>query len=178
MAAAIADAIEEQPAAIEVDGYLYDTETGELLGPALKQGFVVDSNEAADWVLGKMVEKQARLAALQKAVERETKQLESLHKRFDEELEHFAKQKLEGLKERSLHLSFGALSFRASKGTNKITDMDAAVCWADEHRPEIVKVSRSVGVSDLLVEAERAGQALPFIDSTGPKENFSISLNK
>lgn len=171
---------------IVVDGYTVNKETGEVYGrsdcaPGL---FVIDSDDKADWVLQKRMDEESEINAINARIQALTDNLRSMRKehenrlqwlefRFDDELTEYAKTKLTD-KSKTAKFAYGKVSFRTSAGTNKILDMDAAVAYAEASpNPEIVKVTKSVNVSDLKENFDLSG--LPFIESSGPKETVTIA---
>lgn len=156
---------------IEVEGMLIDDVTGEVIGLAIEmahdlsepQRFYIDSRNAAEWVMQRMFDEDAKLksvndqravinARLDKMANERSRRLEWIHRRFDAELADFAAQDLADTNSRlkTWRCAWGEVAFRVNKGTNKITDMLAAVAWALRVEPKIVKITQSVNVTDVL----------------------------
>ena len=176
--------ITERTTAVDADGWLYDVDTGEVLGiPDLPEDFALDCNQAADAALEIRARIEARLAALRmrkKALIENIERLEADQRRrlswwewqFSHGLVEFARTMLgRGKTAKFFH---GSVSFRATRGTNKIIDMDRAVTWMRDVDPERIHVVESVLVSDVLA-TRREGDVLPWLESTGPGESVTIS---
>lgn len=170
---------------ITEDGYVYDIETGEVLDIVAEEHFRPTDRKGVEWVLEKMSVHDAEALAIQARIDalvenlrvqknKHIKRREFLEYKYGADLQQFARETLEaaGGKSKTATFDHGKVSFRSSKGTRRIADMDAAVNWAIEHGLEsAVKVVRSVNVSDLPNDAD----AEPFIEASGPKETASIS---
>jgi hypothetical protein len=155
---------------VEIDGFLYDSETGELLGAALPQpAFVVDSEEAASWVLGKILDAEAAVAAIDSTpdviraravlenAERIRKEraarLDWLKRRFEPELGAFARKQLDGKKTKTWKTVLGSVSLKTKNGGVRMTDEARALAWAKMHAPEAVKTTERFLISELPDEA-------------------------
>ena len=144
---------------ISKDGFIVDTETGEVLGHAeAHERFTVDDAHAAEWVLERVQSADAEIAACDarfKAISENIAAMRKEHEkrkgwllaRFALELEAFASLELEGKKTRTFKTPYGSLSFRTVPGSVKVLDMEAAVKWAKMYEPDAVKVTESVLVS-------------------------------
>ncbi|MEK9735789.1 MAG: hypothetical protein VW239_00535 [Candidatus Nanopelagicales bacterium] len=176
--------ITERRTAVDADGWLYDVDSGEVLGiPDLPDEFAVDCVQAADAALEIRARLEARLAALRMRKAALIANIESLEAdqrrrlawwdwRFGHGLVEFARSMLgRGKTAKFVH---GSVSFRATKGTNRIIDMESAVAWMRDVDPERVRVVESVLVSDVLA-TRREGDVLPWLESTGPGESVTIS---
>lgn len=153
---------------IEDKGLLIDNGTGEIMGMVgAPPTFFVDTPEAAGWVLRKMMEEEGALADiraqqsaimanLDKMAGERVRRLGWLHWRYDHELADFAKNELArtNSKTKTWRCAWGLVSFRLTKGTNKIIDMKSAVIWAKRHVPTAIKTAESVSVTDLLPHLE------------------------
>lgn len=143
---------------VEQDGFIIDTESGEVLGLATQEFHVTDE-ASADWVLKKLTESEAeiiklnlmlesvaeRLASERKAAERK---VEWLKARFGAELEQFAKENLPKGK-RTWKGTWGEVSFRTSPARLEVTDEETAIKWAERNCPSAVKVSKKFLKSEL-----------------------------
>lgn len=178
--------ITERRTAVDADGWLYDVDSGEVLGlPDLADGYAVDCVQAADAALEIRSRLEARLASLRLRKAALIANIEGLEAeqrrrlawwdwRFAAGLIAFARSRLG--KGRSAKFFHGAVTFRATKGTNKITDMDAAVAWMRARDPECVQVVETVMVSDVLAALARNGESRPaWLQSSGPGESITIS---
>lgn len=193
------DETTENATAIDKDGYHVDLATGEVLDHAdlmlLGQNsagdvhvhqdgsyFVVHDMASAEWVMDKLQQLDADLASVQArrlaqlhALGAQERKLEDkrtwLMTRFGAELQAFAHQELMGKKTKTLATGYGKLSFRITPGRVVVTDMAAAVTWAEGAQPDAVKVEKRVLTSLLLLDA----QALPpGIDIVSPSETFRV----
>lgn len=108
-----------------VGGYEINSQTGEILRYVGEPGFHIHDLATCEWVLERFTDREAQIAGYQaklKAVtdnlnamiRREQAKLDRLHERFDAELDAYARQQLEGRKERTLHTTYGSLSLRKS----------------------------------------------------------------
>ena len=148
-----------ETAPVEIDGALYDAETGEFLAFVDRAAaFAVVDQASAEWVLGKMLDAEAALAAvlqspevlrakavlanaeaLQKA---SASRLDSLHRRFDGELGDYARRELEGKKGRTLKTLLGSISLKTVKGGLRVADEAKALAWAKAPPPPPPPLSR------------------------------------
>ena len=179
--------------AVDSDGFLYDVDTGEVLGRAdLDDRFEIRDDDAAEWVLelrskleGDVIAIDARLKALGEMLR--TLRAEKMRRlswwdyRFSSRLTGYARTKLKG-KGRTAVFAWGKVAFRASKGTNTIINMERAVAWMRTWAPERVKVVESVSVKDALASLELAkdatGEAPEVADwlvSSGPQESVTVT---
>ena len=149
-----------------VDDYLIDLETGEIIATR-EPAFRVYSIGSAEWVLDRIGRREAAIGALrarreaiinnlEAMIKAEQRRLDGLHYRFDGELESFARAELErtGGRTKTLRTAFGSVSFRIVKASRKIVDMTAAVAWAKDWMPEIVRVKEDVLLSDLYADPD------------------------
>ncbi|MDQ3224469.1 MAG: hypothetical protein M3Q75_13500 [Gemmatimonadota bacterium] len=193
---------------VDEEGFIID-EQGEVLGMYRKPPFQPDTPEGCDWVLSKMAEQDGHIMAIrcrrmilnqnldQQERDRQKKSDWYLV-RFGPDLERVAREQLAGKKSKTLTLDHGRISFRQSKGTNRITDMDKAVKWADWHAEQIITVKKSVTATDLAAEVtrhlevvDREAELYPheseadpakereevaaFLESSGPRESVTIT---
>lgn len=184
----------ERPMEVDPDGWVYDPDTGEVLGhEQIPVVFEVRSSEDADWVLELRSEIEARLIALdirQKALvdQIQTLKREQMRRlswweyRFGPSLVAFARTLLAGSKKRTAQFTWGKVAFRRSPGRTSILDMDAAVEFVSAWAPEQVRVERSVtlsGVEAAVKAAARATGEMParllWVAHSGPEERCTIS---
>jgi hypothetical protein len=178
---------------VDTDGWVFDLETGEVLGLIdADERFEVDSVERAEWVLeirskieGELVALDVREAALLRQLRTlraaRLRRLAWWDYRFAPSLIAFARSLLAG-KERTAQFAWGRVSFRSTRGTTRILDMDAAIDWMKAWNPAKVKIRESVTVKDVLATrravAEEYGETpehLGFLASSGPGENVTVS---
>lgn len=177
---------------ITLDGVTYDMETGEVVEE--KEPFIPDTQDKVEWLLERMQKMDADLAALAARRTAVLENIESMRKEVSNRragleyayrpaLEKFARAALEsaGGKSKTWKCPFAKISFRATKGTNKIVDMEAAVAWATAHNAqEIVKVVSSVNVTDLITyldgcpDKEREEGRAILLESSPPGESVTI----
>lgn len=143
---------------VVMDGYLCDAETGEVLGlvEMPKETFAVVDEDSLDWVLGKILDAESDLIAIERSAEviraravlanvekmRKEKQsrLDWLHARFDGEIREFTAKALEGKKGRTLKRSLGSISLKTVKGGIRLADEQTAIELARLKFPEAVRV--------------------------------------
>jgi hypothetical protein len=182
------------------DGFIYRIDNGEIIGrngddeKPISELWSVDSDEAAEWVLEQraMIEsrilainarKRAMIENLDALANKEMRRLSWLEWRFAPSLIAYARKKLRG-KERTAIFQAGRVSFRKTGGNIVIIDMKAAVEWMRNWTPDKIKSKEWVNVGDLLKakkevdqwnETEDMHEALPFLISSEPSENVTIS---
>jgi hypothetical protein len=150
-----------------VDGYLVDSETGEVLGleKLPKEEFKVDSESAAEWVLNKMLEAESDVAAVdsspfvihartvlqnaEKLKKEKQGRVDWLHKRFDAELGAFARIQLANKKGRTFKAVVGSIALRKVVGGLRVKDEAAALRVAKMCYPHAVKTTHTFMISQL-----------------------------
>lgn len=146
-------------AIVEIDGELWDDETGNYLGP--KSSWIdgdIDSEDKALQFMRRHLELEAAVAAkklelqvIQDQDERlmkdELKRLEWWRNRYGEQMAAFARTKLR--KTKTWHSPFGSVSFRTSPAKVAVLDEEKAIEWAEASCPMAVKVKRSLLVSQV-----------------------------
>jgi hypothetical protein len=184
--------------ALDEDGWEYDVDTGEVLrfvglpSAPLAESFKVTDDASAEWVLelrskleGEIVGIDARLEALQKCLlsmrRDRVNRLKTWDWRFAPSLIEYAKSKLVG-KSKKAKFAHGIVAFHASTGTNKITDMEAAVAFVEEFDPGLVKVVKTTNVTNVKkimdeyeVSDKEIKEVAVWLESTGPRESVTIS---
>jgi len=192
----------EEPAAAPVteiiDGYICDAETGEVLGLAEEpEQFRVQDEDSCNWVLKLMLNAEAELIAIDNSPEvlaadavlrnaaeirkKKQKKLDWLHKRFDAELGEFAKQQLEGKKERTFKTILGSIALRVVRGGLRVADELAAIRWAYMAAPEAVKVTEKFLISEVPADTKEViALSLKDPDSAAPslKEAFALEPDR
>jgi hypothetical protein len=162
---------QEEVAVVIIDGCRYDAETGEFLGP-VDEKFRVDSIQAAEWVLQRMLEAEAAALAVEqtdaviqaRAIIANAEQLKAQHMRraeglryrFEAELAEFARQQLAGQKSRTWKTLYGSVALRRVAGGLRVEDPEAAVAWAKKELPAAVKVVESFQISAVSPETKAA----------------------
>lgn len=146
-------------ATVEIDGELWDDETGNYLGP--KSSWIegdIDSEEKALVFMRRHLELESRLLArknelrviqaqAERLVKDEEKRLEWWRARYGEQIAMFARTKL--TKTKTWHSPFGSVSFRTAPAKVTVLDEDKAIEWAEASCPAAVKVKRSLLVSQV-----------------------------
>lgn len=138
-----------EPRVIEMDGYLVDEETGEVVGVVTPPEFVIDSQSAAEWVMNKMLEAESQVAAFDKtdavihakavlanaeAMKKPLqRRVEWLHKRFDNELGEFAKTRLTKTC-KTWRCLFGTVSLRKVPARLALKDEGLAIRMAEDFK--------------------------------------------
>jgi hypothetical protein len=190
--------VHDRPTEIDSDGFIYDAETGEVLGhtgAVPDDGFAIMSPEGADWVLSKMAIQESELARVESLRAALLANLDSmlveprnrlawLHRRFDGELIAQAARDLEaqGGRSRTAKYPHGKVSLRKTPGSAEITDRHLAVEFVAEWAPDHVK--RSVGIEGvraaILAEIDAVDDpgdrtdTARFFRSAGPSERWTI----
>lgn len=146
-------------ATVEIDGELWDDETGNYLGP--KSSWIdgdIDSEDKALQFMRRHLELEAAVAAkklelqvIQEQAERllkdERKRLEWWKARYGEQMAAFARTKIK--KTKTWHSPFGSVSFRTSPAKVTVLDEDLAIEWAETSCPGAVKIKRSLLISQV-----------------------------
>lgn len=164
--------------------YLVDAETGEVLGLAeIKPAFIVDSKDAAEWVLERMSECDGEILALtarrdalvknlNTQIDATRKKRDWLDLRFKGELCFWAGEVLAGAKQRFVQTAFGRVTFRKTPGSIKVADVVAALDWARKNAPDAVKVTESVVVTPL--KGREAELPEGVFEVMAPGESFKV----
>lgn len=149
-----------------IDGFIVDTETGEVLGFVEQPTeFLVTDEDSCNWVLKKMLKVEADIMSIDNSADVlaadavlrnatalrrvKEKRLEYLHKRFDAELGEYARGQLQGKKERTFKTIFGAIALRFVKGGLRVADKTLALRWATTAAPDAIKVTEEFQISQL-----------------------------
>lgn len=173
------------------EGFLIDSTTGEILEVSTEgspdKPFTVSDRSSAEWVLDKMSETEAWMAAIN--LRREAmlanmeiqtnaakRRLDFLKFKFTSELEEFARKELEGKREKTLTLDNGKLSFRTQPAGCAVTikpGLEAkAMEWACKYCPEAVVIPEpKLSISELKKN--------PYLDDdiferSETKETFTV----
>jgi hypothetical protein len=192
--------IESAPAGpvidIDPDGWLFDVHSGEIVGRVeLDERFQVETMEAAEWALELRSRIEGDVAGIDERIRAVTAQLRLLRGerlrrlswwdwRIAPSLILYARELLRGKKTKTARFGWGQVSFRSTKGSHAILDMEAAVAYVRTWAPGRVKVKteESVGIRDVLevrdMVARMTGdepEHLPWFAASGPSENVVIS---
>lgn len=183
---------ESRQIAVDSEGFVYDTETGEVLGMnGVAEVFTVDSAEKADWTLEIRSRIEGQIAGIEARLKAVTEQLKAMRReqvrrlawwewKFGSGLIAFARQSLTG-RSKTARFGWGSVSFRQTAGTNQIIDMHSAVEWMRTWKPESIRRVETVTIKDLfaaresVIEETGEEPAFPFVVSSGPSENVTIS---
>jgi hypothetical protein len=145
------------------------------------QGFAIDSDERAAWVVDKLLacdEAQARLNAQYEAMARGiARRREGLEKRFGEELRAWVAQQLEGKKGRTLHLLTGSCSFVRKPGGPRVVDERAALAWCFEHLREAIvmpQVKPRVAADVLKRHVTETGEIPAGVEIVDDEDTFRV----
>jgi hypothetical protein len=149
---------DEPRTAVDAEGYVYDVDTGEVLGRQdTPDAFTVDSTEAAEWALELRSKIEGNVAAIEARMRAITENLEAMRRaelrrlawwewRFGGQLIDFARRHLPG-KSKTWRCPWGRVEFRNERDSTNIADMGQALeyvrCWAPEEvrRVETVTVA-------------------------------------
>lgn len=183
----------ERETAVDPDGWIYDTSTGEVIGREdLPAKFEVDDIDKAEWSLELRSKLEGDIAAIDIRLAAVREQLQAIRReklrrlswwdwKFGDSLKAFARSQL-GKKSKTAQFAWGKVSFRTTAGNNEIMDMEAAVEWMKVWKPAKVKVTEKVGVKDVLATiqevAEISGEKPekpPWLISSDSHENVTIS---
>lgn len=182
--------------AILVNGLWLNPETGDIYGADVpKPEFVVDSDEALNWVLGKIIDADAAIAAIDgneevlraqavlKNADAMRKKAEGrknwLIARFQPEVAAYAKTKLVG-KSRTYETLLGKVKFTAFKEKLVVADVEMAIRWAKYFAPDAVRTKEEFLIShvpdeakakitaeDLGFKIEPAGETVKIVTGVG-----------
>jgi hypothetical protein len=185
----------ERQTAVDGDDWLYDTDTGEVLGHVeVTERFTVDSASAADWALELRSRIEGNIAGIDARIKALNEQLQALRKqevrklswweyRFGGSLIAFARAMLAGTKSRTARFTWGKVAFRTTPGRTQILDMTHAVQFVKTWDPDAVKVVESVTTKDVrnalaaasAATGEDLSRSLPFLIESGPGESVTVS---
>lgn len=172
------------------DGYLFDDETGEIVGHASAGDeaapFQVCDLDSASWVLRKRLEAESQIAALEAQRATINRQLDAMRAdferrikwldfRFTGELCALAAKLLTGQKTRSVKTPFGTFGWRKTQGniTVRREASEYAVLFAQTINPDAVVTEKRILVSELRgYEAELPSD---LFEVTPPEDKFFVS---
>jgi hypothetical protein len=146
-----------------IDGLVWDVETGECLGVATPEPFIIADEDSANWVLKKMQEAEAKIEAIDKTPEviaaralianadsmkkDAERRYAGLERRFGKELARWAKGQLQG-KSKTFKGIFGSISFRDASDRIVVADEELALTWAKVHAPSAIKRTEKFLISE------------------------------
>ena len=165
-------------ATVEIDGELWDDETGNYLGPV--SGWIdgdIDSEEKARVAMRRHLEldthlaaRKAELAIVQANIERLVKdagkRLEWFASRYGEQLKGFAidnmpRDKAGNIKTKTWRCPYGTISIRSVAPKVAVIDEGKAIEWAERSCPAAVKIKRSILISEVPAEIKAKMLAKP-----------------
>jgi hypothetical protein len=159
-----------------IDDMLLEDESVDI-APTPNPQFVIDSDERAEWLLGKLgniESEQARVRArAAKIIEGLEKDAESLKARYLEDLSRFVQAKLLMKRGKEKYIDFlqARVQFRkvgARKGGLKITDPDAALAYAETALPNAIEIIHKLKPAVYIEAAQATGEALPGVENIEP----------
>jgi len=177
-----------------IDGMIVDIETGEVVGVDAPEEFRVKDEDSFNWVMGKMLDADSRIASIlthpevvkAKAIlanaERITKDAQNrktwFEKRFGAELAEYAKAQIEGGKSKTFKTVLGAISFRTKKGGLRVEDKEKALETAQVNGwTNAIKVTEEFQISKLDPAQKELAEAklLPGFTVEPDTETWSIT---
>ncbi|AIE83509.1 host-nuclease inhibitor Gam family protein [Fimbriimonas ginsengisoli] len=194
----------EVPRETEIHGdYIVDVETGEVVGMVdMAPKFAVTDADSANWVLGKMLQAEAEVAAIDNSAlviharavltnaERMKRdrlgRLNWLHLRFDAELGEYARNELKGKKSKTFKTLLGSISLVANAGGLAVVKKGEATALEIAKKlgfTNAVKTSEEFQISKLtaeqkaaLTEAVRKGEVAPGgFEVKPPSEKVTVT---
>jgi hypothetical protein len=170
---------------VEIDGDLYDEETGEYAGPASRYiDGAADTEEKVLQVMRKhmdlvadieatKIKHEAILANIKVEMARKESRLDWLLRQYQADLEHYVHQTLprdkEGnLKTKTWSCPWGKISFRTTIKRKTISDQEAYVKWCVENnRLDLLKLTPMI---------QTIPDDAPYTESVGGDERMSIKI--
>ena len=168
---------------IEMNGELWDEETGEYAGPA--SGWITGEESPEDLALLVMRKRMDIEASIQaekdkldaitnnmvKIIGKHVARLEWLERQYNAQLQDYAltqlPRKADGsLKVKTWTCPYGSVSFRTVAEKVKVVDEEETVAWLMEHNPEAVKTKHTVLVSKLSDFATIHAPGIEIIPAT------------
>lgn len=145
--------------------YTVDPETGEVVD-AVVPSFSISDESSAEWLMEKIQEMDAEIAAFKLREEAVVQNLttkrreverrrDGLLYKYKGELENFAKSNLPTGK-KTWTCPYGSVAFRATKARLSVENPDFAMVWAENNAPDAIQTERRFMVSKLdkgLVES-------------------------
>jgi hypothetical protein len=180
---------EKRSTAITADGYLVDTETGEILSVLIvsesegDERFEITDQKSAEWLLEKTQDAQLALKSLDEKLAILTENINAmkaeqfarlnfLEYRFGNSLEDWVKKASSGSGKKSVNTMYGRVGFRTTPSKIVPVDVEDAIEWAETHFPDAVKISKRLAVSPLKGHEEELPPELFTV--VPPSEKFYI----
>lgn len=152
--------------------------------------FVVDTEEKANWALHKIRSALKKLGKVTEAADRERARIDEFEKHeslrhrrevqlFEAMLEDYHRRELaKDPKAKTIRLPAGELKSRKGQPKVEITDVDAFIAWAKEHRPEFVRVKTIEEPQKKAVNeaAVKDGEVLPHVEVAPAETSYSIEV--
>ena len=148
--------------------------------------FVIDTEERANWYLGKLATNEAEKARIKAQAETRLAELSSdaaaLRFQFEAQAREWAKGEADKRRRKSVTLLNGTFAFTAFKAGFKVIDEAAAIEHARETLPELVTVETQTiererfDKAAYIAAAQDTGEVLPGLDSYPAGETFSVKF--
>jgi len=148
--------------------------------------FTIDSEEKANWLLGKLANIRAEQARINAQAAKRNAELEAdfngLMGRFGADLETFARGEANRRKRRTVTLMQGTLAFRATPSRLVIEEMETAIITARAVAPETVtteevtRLDRDAFLKRAAQIREETGEIIAGVKQTESSEAFSVKL--
>ena len=173
---------------VEMQGELWDEETGEYAGPV--SGWITGEESPEDLALlvmrkrmdieadiqAEKAKMDAIIANMSKLIGKHQARLNWLERQYNAQLQDYAMSQLprkaDGtLKAKTWTCPYGSVSFRTVAEKVKVVDEDETVEWLMHHNPEAVKTKHTVLVSKL---SDFALEKAPGIEIVPATESVTI----
>lgn len=138
------------------------------------------SDRGAEWVIGKLLDREAQKARIHAQAEAMCAELErdqrAITFRFAPLLEQYARGNLKG-KSRHVKTLAGNVGFRSSGGGLKVVDADAARKWAlDQEDPDAFgSTTFRLDSRAVVSHVKGTGEAVPGVESRPARETFYVA---
>ena len=154
--------------------------------PNSKLSFQVNDRESAEWVVGKMLDLDAREARLKAGYEAARREIERerafFERRFGDDLRNVTLREIlsEGGRKKSVKLLNGTVGFRSTPEKVEVTDSEVAMEWALKNAEQavVVKETRSLSKSQLLAHLKENGEMPDGCEYVEPAQKFYFSAPK
>ncbi len=154
--------------------------------PTDPDAFCIDSDRAANWLLRKLgnieAEKarvQAQAAAIIKALDADAERLQHL---YGAQLEYYCRERIAQGRGKTVRFLQGTCSLRAVPAAVRVADMGAALHYASENLPEVVRITRTLDGRAYADRAQKelkaSGALLPGVEICPARESFSVKFGK
>jgi phage host-nuclease inhibitor protein Gam len=151
-----------------------------------EEAFCIDSDERAEWLLRKMGNlhaEKARVAAQAAEIVRQIDaDLADLSFLYGAQLESYCRRKLaaSGNRRRSVAFLQGTCAFRSVPAGLRVKDIAAALQFAQEALPSVVRTVQSLdsgAYREAAIERLKAtGEVLPGVETTPERDNFTVKF--